>query len=485
MRKTRKILLVAFAALMVAAGCGGSEETLDEKSTVTSTPVPTEASVVEQVEVSEKEEITPTSTPTPTPTEVPVAEEQAEEIVEEKFFQITNSAKTIFKIDSFSPYTRDEEIKMQRVSVPYNNPYFVGRENYEENINFIEKNMGEEDGYLYLGLPMYLPDYCPRGTVFVAVDNEEVAKIEGNDLIGLKQGICNLSCYDENKELLLEKKIVCSTYNDSKKNLESLMSITTGKYSDMKAHWNMNDINYWRDNVHTMMDMSYMLQARNFIYSFDKEPKLGYIENAGDEYAWTWTADASTIFDMNGGVCIQVAQLACYMLAGDYEDWGVVMVEGQQGHIFNWFFEDGYYYIFDFTEVISDNAWNKSERKFWDYSNKVKMFQTIEEIKEYIVNEKVEIDKNYLVYMYSCLGHEFIACNLNTGMSDSYGVTEGKYEKVTIGYQDVVMKNLEVLYKNPNSSDIEWITYNVNELIELIQHGVYNDNDVLQYRYKY
>lgn len=87
--------------------------------------------------------------------------------------------------------------------------------------------------------------------------------------------------------------------------------------------------------------------------------------------------------------------------------------------------------------------------------------------KEYIVNEKVEIDKNYLVYMYSCLGHEFIACNLNTGMSDSYGVTEGKYEKVTIGYQDIVMKTLEVLYKNPNSSDIEWITLNVNELSDL------------------
>lgn len=466
--------------MLVLVGCGSSEDALDVKNVVTSTTAPIEETVIDNVEVpEEKVEEVVDVTATPVPTEAPVVEEEL------NLNQITNTAKTVNKIDDFSPYNRVEEIKMQKISVPCNKPYFVGRENYEENINFIRNNMGEEDGYLYLGLPMYLPDYCPKGTVYVTVDNEEVASIKGNDLVGLKQGIFNLSCYNINKELIKDQKIVCSTYNDSKENLESLMSIVAPKYSDMKAHWNMNDIEYWRDNVHTIMDMSYMLQARNFVYNFDKEPKLGMIDNCGDLNAWNWMADAETIFNMNGGVCIQVAQLACYMLAGDYEDWGVVLVEGKQGHIFNWFFEDGYYYIFDFTEVIGDNAFNKSERKFWDYSSKVKKFQTIDEIKDYIVNEKVEIDKNYLVYMYSCLGHEYIACNLNTGMGDSYGVTEGKYAKITIGYQDVVMENLEVLYKNPKSSDIEWITLNINELSDLIQHGVYNDNDYIQYRYKY
>ena len=36
---------------------------------------------------------------------------------------------------------------------------------------------------------MYLPDEVKKGTVYVAVSDETVAKIEGNDLIGLKDSI--------------------------------------------------------------------------------------------------------------------------------------------------------------------------------------------------------------------------------------------------------------------------------------------------------
>ena len=85
--------------------------------------------------------------------------------------------------------------------------------------------------------------------------------------------------------------------------------------------------------------------------------------------------------------------------------------------------------------------------------------------------------------MYRKIRHDFIACNLNTGMSDSYGVTDGIYEKVTIGYQDVVLDSLEVLYKNPKSS--EWVSLHVDELCELIQEGVYFDNDIMKYYYEY
>ena len=70
----------------------------------------------------------------------------------------------------------------------------------------------------------------------------------------------------------------------------------------------------------------------------NEETDFGALDyNVSDEEGWNWTADAKTIFDMNAGVCIQVAQLATYMLADDFEDWGVVMIEGNQGHIFNWF----------------------------------------------------------------------------------------------------------------------------------------------------
>lgn len=481
---------ILLAMMLTAVGCGKEVTEAPTEVIATSTPSPT-------VTPTSIPEVVATSTPTPTPT--PEVTAEAEEMPEiaaeaeveatvneaEELSQIFDTASLVKNLEPWSPYLRNDMTYIY--SVPANQqPYFIGRDNYEDNINFIKTNKGENDGVLYLGLPMYLPDCTPKGTTYVTVDNKEIAVIEGNDLVGLEQGTFTLSCYDQDKNLIEEKKFVCSTYNDSKTNLESLMTIKTS--GTMKSHINMNSAEYWKDTVHTMMDMSYMLQVREFRYDFNKEPKFGGIQNCGDENRWSWTVAPETIFDISGGVCIQVAQLACYMLAEDYEDWGVVLVEGNQGHIFNWFFEDGYYYIFDFTDVISENAWGRSDMdymNYWDYSDRVKKFQSIDEIKDYIVTEKVNTQENYLVYMYSCKGHDYIAANLNTGMSDSRGVVNGDYDSIIIGYQDVVMQDLVVLYQNENSSDIEFRSYAAHEISDVIPYGIYNDNNILKYRFKY
>lgn len=365
-------------------------------------------------------------------------------------------------------------------------PYYIGRENPEESIDFMKNHKEEKDGVLYLGLPLYLPDKTVTGTAYVAVDDTSVAKIEGNELVGLKQGIVTLSSYDADGALLSEKKYVCTTYNDSKANKESLLSFER----DMSRFSNARDPEYWKSAVNTIMDMCYLLEARNFKYDFNGEPEFGVIRNvASNEERWAWTADARTIFEMSRGVCIQVAQLATYMLAGDYEDWGAILSEGNQGHIFNWFYEDGYYYIFDFTQVISDNAWNYySSPMFRDYSQYVKKCKTIEEIRDYCCNEKLSTEQNYAFYMYSCKGHDELPCNLNTGMSDSNAVLTNTWtesEKIIIGFQDVVMEDLVVLFENENSTKIDWKSYTLDEINKNIPHGIYNLPVEYNYRFDY
>jgi len=200
-----------------------------------------------------------------------------------------------------------------------------------------------------------------------------------------------------------------------------------------------------------------------------------------------WTAAPETIFEMSGGVCIEVAQLACAMLAGDYEDWGVILIDGEQGHILNWFFEDGDYYLFDFTQVISDNTWGRLERQYdeyWDYSDYVVKCANIDEIKEYMVTEKVDTELNYLIYMYSCKGHDYIACNLNTAMSDSFAANRGEFDEIVLGFQDVVMEDLVVLYQK-DICNVVLKSYTAEELNIAIPHGIYNDTKKLVYRFKY
>ena len=48
-----------------------------------------------------------------------------------------------------------------------NKRYFIGRDNYEENIGYFNKYLTEDAGKLYIKKKMYLPDIIPEGTTYV------------------------------------------------------------------------------------------------------------------------------------------------------------------------------------------------------------------------------------------------------------------------------------------------------------------------------
>lgn len=454
------VCTMLLVVMLVVAGCGkGSEEASSDGTVATGTPTP-------EAVVEKKEEIAATGTPAPevvvdkkedpviTATPVPevLVEEQEEPFVDESIIVLVDKEDKIGR----GRYDGKDQSSAYKIN-DKNLPYYVGR-NDGNATNYLKNNQGADDGCLYLGMPMYLPDNVLYGVTSVSIGDTDVAKIENNELVGLKQGDFLLTCYDEEMNVVSEKKYFVTTFNDSKDNKASLLTLK-GNLSD---YADARDFEYWKTSVKTIQDMCWMLEARNFVYDFNKEPEFGYIWNSGRaEDVWTWTADAKTIFEMSGGVCIQVAQLATAMLADDFEDWGAVLVEGNQGHIFNWFYEDGVYYVFDFTQVISENWEYMNEIQFRDYSKYVVKCNSIEEVKEYCLNGKVDLNLNYAVYMYSCKGHDFLPCNVNTGMSDSNACLNGTFrdgdkEYITIRFQDIVMEDLVVFYENPNASVIVW-----------------------------
>ncbi len=490
--KERVLTLLLTGAVMIA-GCGTAEAVAGGNDAVPE-PVAEEITepIAENLPTVQPEEEQPAQQPEATQSVEEQQEIMKPETAQPEAMQREQPDTTgLFPLSADEKYVTRGEYDSKDQAVTYAKeteglPYYIGRDNSEDNIDFMKKNKGENDGYLYLGLPMYLPDKVHTGTAYVTVDDESVARIEGNELIGLKQGTFILSSYDAEGNLKDEKKYVCTTFNDSKASKESLLTFE----KDLSRFANARDPEYWKNAVHTIMDMCFLLEARNFTYDFSGEPEFGYIQNVGsNEERWTWTADPQTIFEMSKGVCIQVAQLATYMLAGDYEDWGAILSEGNQGHIFNWFYEDGYYYIFDFTQVISDNASNYySSTLFRDYSKYVKKCKTIEEIRDYCCNEKLSTEHNYAFYMYSCKGHDELPCNVNTGMSDSNAVLTNTWtesERIIIGFQDVVMEDLVVLFENENSTKIDWKSYTLDEINKSIPHGIYNLPVEYSYRYDY
>lgn len=355
-------------------------------------------------------------------------------------------------------------------------PYYVGR----QDASFIEKNKGKYDVIAYIGTPLYIPNSYPDGTYFEIADNS-IIHIEGKEIIPTKQGVTKLKVYDANKKLLQEQRVLVTTFNDGKD------VINTCNFDLEFSLWSYNDMRsgeHWKNMVKTIADVSFCLQARQFIYDSQGECQLPF---AGE---WQWTMYGEDLILQSKGVCLQAAQTACYLLAGDFEDWGLIYVFGNQGHVFNYFYEDGYFYIMDFTDVIGDNAGRNGDfRSYMDYSNRVKKFKTIDEIKKWITTEKVDTTKNYIVTMYSCQGHDYLPAWSDTGCHDTRGVMAGnvtaemQWEKIVFEHD-----SFEILYQNPkckvklSGADIK----DMPLLLQLCDHTLYTPiNEDIKWYYEY
>jgi hypothetical protein len=95
----------------------------------------------------------------------------------------------------------------------------------------------------------------------------------------------------------------------------------------------------------------------------------------------------------------------------------------------------------------------------------------------------VDITQNYAVYMYSCQGHDFIATNINSGMSSSYDAMNGGFDEILLCYQDVVMEDLEVFYLL-ESSNAKFVSVPTKDVPWEIPIGVYGRGEK-EYYYKY
>ncbi len=392
----------------------------------------------------------------------------------EERYGIGTSKNSVDGADAVTKYSFRKEAEI---------PYFVGRED-KTATNFARNN--QHDAVLYLGKPMYLTTAMKEEVYYVTVSDETVAKIDGAELVPLKQGNFILTTYDKNGQKLEDIKYVVTTYNDSRTSAEIVKNITfpMNLTGDIYRFGLNKDLEYWETHCSTLMDVSLYFQGRGFYYSSEGEPEINCL-NGDPLEDWMWNNSVETVFECNKGVCLQAAQMAVHLLANDFEDWGVVMIDGNQGHIFNWFYEDETYYVFDYTEVISYNAWERNSGAYKDFSNNVKVFNSYEDMTKWITTSgKVNLDQNYLIYQYSLQGYDTLPANINTAKYSSRDALAGKYKEIVICFQDVFMNGLKPIYIK-DGVNIRFQPVSLEDMPSRLPHGVFGNKEEYKYYYDY
>lgn len=142
------------------------------------------------------------------------------------------------------------------------------------------------------------------------------------------------------------------------------------------------------EKISTIADLAEYLQRRG--YSQDNRGDLKFQQ---DGVQWHTSRSAATVFAENKGNCGAGSNLANYILQGDYEEQGYIHYAGNLGgHIFNYFYQDGRYYVMDLTTLF-----------FW---SPVKAVDNLEDFAEsYIaVNHETYPDSHnhYIRLLYAC-----------------------------------------------------------------------------------
>lgn len=320
------------------------------------------------------------------------------------------------------------------------------RSELPENTVSFRKSVGEEMDVIYLGKPRFIGDERAQEYEWTSSDNN-IATVKNGIVTGLSEGIVKISQLQDTG-IINEWQFAVTTFNDGKQaelsyslGPEKISELLSGKYGVLTP-------DYWKQNINTIRDVITYLQVGGFTRSSDI-PLL-----ASENSYWYRCAPGDTIMYENRGWSEDIASVAGYLLADDFEDWGYIISFGYSWRFMNWFYEDGHYYIFNFADLFKD-----FEEGIRDASYDIFVTDNIEDISGYIT-ERIELSKTLTVIMFSALGHDFQPAYRLSYLHDS---SEIYHKHNTISMEETVFTRSEILYSNPEF-DYEVIPVPVSEM---------------------
>ena len=102
------------------------------------------------------------------------------------------------------------------------------------------------------------------------------------------------------------------------------------------------------EKISTIVDLARYLQVKG--YAQDQRGDLKFQYNGQQ---WHCNRSAQVVFADNSGNCGGGSNLANFILQGDYEKQGYIHYAGNRGgHVINYFYKDGLYYVLDLTTLF-------------------------------------------------------------------------------------------------------------------------------------
>ena len=381
------VISICLSILLLISGCGLSQSTTED--------------------VAEKSlEVTTTSEPEVVVKEVEVIKEV--EVVKEKITDVTEIVMEDYSLNSISDVQGA----------------------------FLSTVAGQFEEVVYIGHPKRIPAQSENIAKWYSKD-VNVAMIQEEFIVGLNEGITEILGVNEAGDVISCLKIAVTTFNDGQeKNYMPIMNHINDilSYSEASLIHQSCDTQVAKDYCNTIFDFAYWLSEQRCYYDGSYPIVVNNL--------WTWALPGDAMLLSNKGVCCDVANAAAYVLNHDYEDMGFIIVCGMAGHIYNWFYEDGKYYVFDYTRTIAD-GWDPNRAKS-EATKLIKEFTDLEALKAY-VNKNIPPDTLY-IGMYSSMGHDFQSAVYMSYMQDSSQITTGHS---VIGFEECVFNNMYTLYEHP------------------------------------
>lgn len=316
---------------------------------------------------------------------------------------------------------------------------------------------------IYIGKPFQTGYELSDGD-FLFSSDESIAEANGNLLYGKKEGYVEISLMNGNQKKESTNYYI-TTYNNGRQ-AEACYEIGPGGFTNSTIEYRGHlDPSFLQAQINTIQDSICYFQESGFRYE-DYAPIV-----MTEQSCWIWSTSGDAVLQNKFGQYSDIANAAAYLLQNDFEDMGFILSYGTYSSVYNWFYEDGFYYVVNYNDVLTDLINGNCTNIYTPYKT-----ASLEDLTAYVTS-MMDLEQKLAVIM---LSTDHTINQPPVYMSFIWNSFELPYVHSVIGYEDVVLENAKILFQN-HDYDFEIKSFSSDEMPIGVPRQ--NNNSIIWYEY--